>query len=212
MPAQHGINLDAAYQHFRQIDPAMAMLLRRARNGTTPVAVPTRKPPRVFFQTLARSVVSQQISTKAADAVYARVRETLDQVTPASVRHTPPETLAACGLSQAKVRFLHGIAAAWPTLPTRHFRVMSDEEIVSTLTALPGVGRWTAEMFLIFSLARPDVFSFGDLGLIVSCCAHYNLERTDTHAIARTAHAWSPHRTAAALALWYHRDNGPVLL
>lgn len=206
------INLTEAKTHFKQTDPTMYGLLQRAMNAAHPIAIPKKKSPDEYFGSIVTSIISQQISTKAADAVRARVEAYLTELTPERVRACDNETLQACGLSGQKVRYILHNAAAWDTVPTAEFPNMSDDDVIKELTKLYGIGTWTAEMFLIFSLARPNVFSYGDLGLMNSLYREYEYYPHYTKKIRDTVNAWSPHKTAASLALWHTTDNGPVLL
>jgi len=190
----------------------MATLLHHSRSAPDPIVIPTPKAPSQYFHSIVTAIISQQISTVAASAVRTRVETLLGEVTPAAVKATDPAKLKACGLSQQKVLYITKNAAVWESLPYKHFSDMSDAEVIKTLTTLYGVGQWTAEMFLLFSLARPDVFSYGDLGLMNSLYRHYQYYSHYRRKIAATVERWSPHRTAASLALWHTIDNGPVLL
>ncbi|WP_102128183.1 DNA-3-methyladenine glycosylase family protein [Deinococcus planocerae] len=183
-------------------DPALADLI--ARVGALPVLSPTPDP----FGTLVRSVAGQQLSVKAAASIYARLVGRLGEVTPGTLLTAPPEDLRALGLSWAKVRTVRALAEA--ALDGRvdfaHLEALPDEAVLERLTPLPGIGRWTVEMFLMFGLARPDVFSFGDLVL------RQELERLHPGALTRTeqnevVRAWSPHRTLASRYLWAEKTR-----
>lgn len=180
-----------------ECDPALAVLMGRV--GPLPVLAPTSDP----FGTLVRSVAGQQLSVRAAASIYARVVGTLGEVTPETLLGAEPETLRSFGLSWAKVRTVRALAEA--ALDGRvdfaHLASLPDEEVIAQLTPLPGIGRWTVEMFLMFGLARPDVFSFGDLVL------RQELERLHPDAAPGGAQAavvlsWAPHRTLASRYLW----------
>jgi DNA-3-methyladenine glycosylase II len=206
------IDINAARAHFKARDPIMYHLVEKSLAAPNPIAVPVPKPPSKYFHSIVTSIISQQISTKAASAVRGRVEDLLGDVTPASVQAVNPDTLKACGLSHQKVRYITHNAEVWETLPYQSFATLSDAEVITHLTKLYGIGRWTAEMFLLFSLARPDVFSYGDLGLMQSLYRNYQYYPHYTRKIATTVEGWAPHRTAASLALWHTVDNGPVLL
>jgi DNA-3-methyladenine glycosylase II len=211
MPSNH-INITAAQQHFKATDPIMYELLRRSLTAPHPIALPEPKAPEQYFHSIVTSIISQQISTKAASAVRGRVEALLGEVTPTSVKQVDHDTLKACGLSQQKVRYITHNADVWESLHYHSFADMNDEAVIAELTQLYGIGRWTAEMFLMFSLARPDVFSYGDLGLMQSLYRNYQYYPHYTRKIAATVEGWAPHRTVASLALWHTVDNGPVLL
>ena len=122
----------------------------------------------VFF-TLIRSIVGQQISVYAADAVWERIEKCVQKITPNQFLKQSKEDLRKCGLSFRKIEYILGIAETWKRdYDSLEWDSLSDEEAKIKLTALRGVGPWTAEMILIFTLMRPDVFSIGDIGLILS--------------------------------------------
>lgn len=178
-------------------DPMLAEVL--AQVGPLPVLPPTPDP----FGTLVRSVVGQQLSVRAAASIHARVEETLGEVTPQSLLRVAPDDLRALGLSWAKVRTVRALADA--ALDGRvdfaHLAALPDEAVITALTPLPGIGRWTAEMFLMFGLARPDVFSFGDLVLRQEVARLYP-DAAPGKAQAAVVQGWSPHRSLAARYLW----------
>lgn len=177
-----------------------------------PVLTPTPDP----FGTLVRSVVGQQLSVRAAASIHARVEAALAGVTPETLLRAEPESLRALGLSWAKVRTVRALADAAQSggVDFAHLAALPDEAVIHALTPLPGIGRWTVEMFLMFGLARPDVFSFGDLVLRQGLARLY--PPADQ---ALAVQSWSPHRTLAARVLWAEaarlrlaaKGGGPVL-
>lgn len=206
------IDTQAALIYFKQHDAVMYEILKASLESSTPLLTPKAKPTSAYFHSIVSSIISQQISVKAADAVRGRVEALLGDVTPQSVLQTDRAILQTCGLSHQKVKYIYYNAEHWHTIPTSSFSDMSDKEIISELTKLYGIGTWTAEMFLIFSMARPNVFSYGDLALVQSLYTAYSYYPHYTKKIATTVEGWSPHQTSASLALWYARDKGPVLL
>ena len=164
------------------------------------------------FLTLMRSIVGQQISSKAADSVWGRIENLLGSVTPESILGASYDDLRACGLSGRKSEYVVGIAEAWLMGYSEIvWSELSDEEATSRLVALRGVGEWTAEMILIFSLLRPDVFPIADIGVIRSMERLYNqgnaLSESELMAIAEP---WRPYRTVATWYLWRSSDPEPV--
>lgn len=156
------------------------------------------------FGALRDAIVSQQISVQAAAAILARMAQA-GVADEAGIRAADDDALRAAGLSRPKARYLRGIAQAgvdWPAL-----RDLSDEVAIQTLTALPGIGRWTAEIYLKFALGRADVFAAGDLALAESARLLYDLpERPRPAALIALAEPWRPWRAVAARALWaYYR-------
>lgn len=160
------------------------------------------------FPSIRDAVVSQQISTQAAGAILARLAAAglSDE---AVIRAADDDALRAAGLSRPKARYLRGIAEArvdWAAL-----RNLPDDQAIANLTALPGIGRWTAEIYLKFALGRPDVFAAGDLALAESARLLYGLpERPGPAALIALAEPWRPWRAVAARALWayYHVAKG----
>jgi DNA-3-methyladenine glycosylase II len=166
------------------------------------------------FEALARAIVGQQLSTKAARSIWERVVETLGgTATPAAFASADPDALRAAGLSNSKVAYLRDLAehVASGELDLARLAELSDEDVVADLIEIKGIGRWTAEMFLIFHLARPDVISTGDLGIRRAAQLAYGLEElpgpTD---LERIAEPWRPHRTLGCLYLWRSLHNTPV--
>lgn len=197
----------AAARHLSKADPVMAQLIRDHGAHT----LGARK--RDAFHVLATSIISQQLSTKAADTIQRRVQERVGaqkHLAPAHLLAVAHEDLRACGLSNAKAKWLQGIAQAVDsgTFSFAKLRRMSDEDAIEALDALPGIGRWTAEMYLIFALDRPDIFSLGDVGLRNSINRLYNKGRplNDAKTLKLTA-TWAPWRSVACWYLWRGIDG-----
>ena len=165
------------------------------------------------FYSLVRAIVGQQISVKAADSVFKRLSEAAGKIKPEIIANMPAELLRSCGLSASKVIYLHALSNHFlenkKRIKTMH--TMSDEEVIADLTSIKGIGKWSAEMFLIFSLGRPDVFPFADLGLIKGIHRHYNnsnpMEKAE---ILQLSERWKPYRTVATWYLWRSLDPVPV--
>jgi len=206
------IDTAEALKYFKKTDEIMYSLLYTSLNAKSPIAVPKPKAVDDYFGTILTSIISQQISTKAADAVRGRVLDFLGEFTPETVMKSDFDDLKACGLSGQKTKYIKHNAEVWHTVPTSDFASMTDAEVITELTKLYGIGRWTAEMFLMFCLARPDVFSYGDLVLMNALYKQYNFKPHYVRKVRETVNTWSPHQTTASLALWYTIDNGPVLL
>ena len=156
------------------------------------------------FAAILGAVVSQQLSTHAADAI-ARKLQAAGLTDPTAIAAAGDEALRACGLSGQKIRYLRGIAAASPDWAA--LRAMPDDEVLDTLIALPGIGRWTAEIYLKFALGRADAFAAGDLALQEAARILYGLDARPTPAaLIEMAEPWRPWRSVAARALWaYYR-------
>jgi DNA-3-methyladenine glycosylase II len=165
------------------------------------------------FATLARSIVGQQISVKAAGSVWGRFVAALPSLTPAEVLATEPEILRQCGLSARKVEYVGDLARHFTTgqIHVSHWSAMSDAEIIAELTAVRGIGVWTAEMFLIFNQLRPDVFPLDDIGLQKAVARHYcQGERPARQQLAMYGERWRPWRSVATWYLWRSLDPVPV--
>lgn len=206
------MNLSPAKKHFAAHDPIMANMLHNAISSPKPLTLPQARPQEEYFSSIVRSIVSQQISVAAAAAVNQRVTNLLQNTTPERVLEVDFYELKNCGLSEKKTQYIKHNAGVWHEIPTGNFVHMSDDEIIAELTKLYGIGRWTAEMFLIFSLARTNVFSYGDLGLMNSLYKNYQFKPHFVRKIKNTVDSWSPHKTVASLTLWHQLDNGPVVL
>ena len=195
-----------ASRALAQDDPVMAALVAQYSE----LALTSRGDP---FVTLARSIVGQQISVKAADSIWSRVAALLPVMTPESVLGSPLEALRACGLSTRKVEYLGDLAQHFEQgqIHVDHWTSMSDAEIISELTAVRGIGVWTAEMFLIFNQLRPDIFPLDDIGLQKAVAQHYFAGvRPARRALADYGERWRPWRSVATWYLWRSLDPVPV--
>jgi len=165
------------------------------------------------FSTLARSIVGQQISVKAAQSVWNRLTDRLGKVEPEALHRCRLPGLRACGLSGQKAGYLKDLAGKFRdgSLDPARWHGLEDEELIVELTRVKGIGRWTAEMFLMFYLARPDVFPVADLGLQRALRIHYNRGRKLSEArMRRIGTAWAPWRTVATWYMWRSLDPIPV--
>nr|WP_297350887.1 DNA-3-methyladenine glycosylase 2 family protein [uncultured Caldimonas sp.] len=169
------------------------------------------------FTTLARSIVGQQISVKAAQAVWDRfaalVTGPSTRIPPAQVLELATDDLRAAGLSARKVEYLRDLASHFDTgaVHVRQWSLMDDEAIIEELVAIRGIGRWTAEMFLIFHLMRPNVLPLDDLGLLKGISLNYFSGEPVSRAEAReVGEAWAPFRSVATWYIWRSLDPLPV--
>jgi DNA-3-methyladenine glycosylase II len=165
------------------------------------------------FQTLARAIVGQQISVKAADTIWTRFAALAQSILPEHVATLKPDALAACGLSRRKAEYLHDLAGHFVDgrIEPARWKQMADEAVIDELTDVRGIGRWTAEMFLIFSLRRPDVWPVDDIGLQKAVALHYlNGERPTPKALRTLGEHHAPWRTVATWYLW--RSLDPVVV
>lgn len=162
-----------------------------------------------LFQTLVRSIVGQQISVLAADAIWGRLVDHLSEVTPDTVLATDQPSIAACGVTRPKASYIYGLAENATELLNQPWEGMSDEAIMKHLVKFRGIGPWTAEMLLMFHFLRPDVFSLGDIGLIRGT-QRLVPEAETKEEVGEIAERWRPYRTAAAWYLWRILDPVPV--
>jgi DNA-3-methyladenine glycosylase II len=164
-----------------------------------------------LFNTLIRSIVGQQISVKAAATVWARLSEKVGKMSPVNILSIDFEELRSCGLSQRKTEYIIGIAESWSDYENCEWEKMNDEDLIEKLIQLRGVGRWTAEMILISSLLRPDVFPIGDLGMIRGIEKIYNLgKEMKKEELYEVSEKWKPWRTVACCYMWRAvDDSGP---
>ena len=157
-----------------------------------------------LFTALVQSIISQQISTKAADTVWNRFSARCGVVTPDIVLSLSEEDVAQCGMSKRKAGYLLGLANAIcdGELDLEQLSLLHDEEIIQTLCKQSGIGRWTAEMMLIFSLARPDVVSFSDLGIRRGMMKLYGLDSLSKETFMECRMRYSPYGSIASFYLW----------
>jgi len=193
-----------ALRHLSRADPVMRALIRRT--GPCTIDIRRRWSP---FQSLVRAVVYQQLHGRAAAAIFARLVALFDGPgfpSPEAMLAMSPRRMRSAGLSRAKVLAIKDIArkAAAGVVPTRRVVArLADDEIVERLTVARGVGRWTVEMLLIFTLGRPDVLPVDDYGVREGYRASYGLKALPTpKALLEYGERWRPHRTTAAWYLW----------
>lgn len=189
-------------KHLSKVDPVMAHLV--SSHGPCPLARREFRP----FHTIVRSIISQQLSSKAAATIERRLSDIVSTPFRAdSFLGVSSDALRLAGLSAAKGRYIQEIAArvADRRLNLGALRRKPDQDVITILTDLPGIGRWTAEMFLIFSLKRPDVLALGDAGLQRSAKMLYG-RSTESVPLETLAHPWRPFRSVASWYLWEHLD------
>jgi DNA-3-methyladenine glycosylase II len=187
-------------------DPVMARIMREHPK----VFLARRGEP---FLTLARAIVGQQISVKAAQSVWDRLVACVGDVTPQGVLLKERKLLRACGLSDRKTEYIADLAQHFAdgTIHEHRWPEMPDEEIIAELVAVRGIGRWTAEMFLIFNLLRPDVFPLDDLGLQKGICiSYFKGRKVSLRTMKRLGETWRPWRSVATWYLWRSLDPVPV--
>ena len=200
--------LRAGTRHLRSMDEAMSQVIGKggvyaplSRSGT-------------HFESLVNAILSQQISVSAADTIRRRVVMALEgRVQPGSLARLDVEALRTCGVSRQKAGYLLDLAAHFQADPKFYLSLgrHPDEEVIARLTEVRGLGRWSAQMFLIFRLGRPDVFAPDDMGLCIALSRHYGVEqKAPRRELESLAEAWAPWRSLASLYLWRSLDNKPA--
>ena len=157
--------------------------------------------------------MGQQISVIAAQAVWNKLEKKIGKITAKNINNLHYMTLKSCGLSRQKITYLKSLSNAFinKDIDTNKWSYLSDEEIINNLIKVIGIGRWTAEMFLIFNLCRPDVFPADDLGLIKGICNCYNIKYPITKENAiEMSKRWRPYRSVATWYFWRSLDPIPV--
>jgi DNA-3-methyladenine glycosylase II len=195
-----------AKRELKNADPVLGSLILRYKGLTLASRGDA-------FQTLARSIIGQQISVKAAQSVWDRFAAAAVDMQPERVLELSEVQLRGCGLSGQKVKYLRDLSERFSggALDVARWHTLDDETLITDLTQVKGIGRWTAEMFLIFYLTRPDVFPLGDLGLQRAMSLHYNKGRAmSDRRIAALSKLWTPWRSVATWYLWRSLDPVPV--
>jgi DNA-3-methyladenine glycosylase II len=164
------------------------------------------------FQALTHAIVSQQLSTKAAATIAGRLDALLGKPTPAGVAAVTDQQLRDVGLSVQKISYLRDLSSRIQSgsLPLSALESLSDSDVIEMLTQVKGIGQWTAEMFLMFRLQRPDVLPVGDLGIVKAVQRAYGLRKTpDAARLLKIGETWRPYRSVACWYLWASLDNAP---
>jgi DNA-3-methyladenine glycosylase II len=203
----------SAETHLRKADPVLGAIIE-ALGPAEPTDRGVR--PEDHYGALVRAIVGQQLSTKAARTIYGRLTERYGgrTPTPAEILADDPEQMrAAAGLSRAKASYLRSLAehVVAGELKLELLDALPDDEVIAELVAVKGLGRWTADMFLMFHLGRPDVLPVGDLGIRRAVERAYGLpDLPDPAELTQIAEPWSPQRTLACRYLWRSLDNEPA--
>lgn len=201
--------LKLASEHLTRNDPILALIIIKA-------GLPTIKPHDNYYATLIGSIISQQLSVKAADTIEKRFLALFDSDLPSpdEILTKSIDELRTAGLSNAKAKYIQDLAQHIidGKLKFDHFKDLSNEEIISELTAVKGIGVWTAHMFLMFCMGRLNILATGDLGIRNGIRALYGLKDmptvADVEKIAKK-NSWHPYETAACWYIWHSLDNAP---
>jgi|SRR5579883_490069 len=204
----HDQEIQQALRHLRRRDPVMREVIRKAGPFTM-------RPRRNRFQSLVYSILGQQISGKAAAAIRGRLVDYLkpEQISPQTIARLTPETLRSLGISSQKSNYLLDLAerVASGQIQLNRMARMPDEEVIAKLIQVKGIGVWTAQMFLIFSLGRPDVFPHDDLGVRAAIRNLYGLGDLPTKEIShQIAAPWRPYATVASWYCWRSLEFPPL--
>ena len=200
-------DLEKSLKALGRIEPAFAAALKR-------VGLPAPRISERGYVTLLRAIVGQQVSIKAAAAIWTRVEgATGGAADPANMARTSDEDLRAAGLSRQKIAYARSLADEVLSGRLDFDRLPADdEEAIAHLTAVKGIGRWTAEIYLLFAEGRPDVFPAGDLAVQIEIGNIMGLDGKPTEKVVRElAEPWRPHRGAAAVFAWHHRHQSNIL-
>ena len=198
---------------LREADPVMARLVDE--HAVVVRRDLKRERPGDAYGALLRSIVGQQLSTKAARTIYGRMTDLFDghAPTPQQLLDVDPERVRAAGLSYGKISYLRDLAAHVEdgSLELERLPELTDEEVTAQLTAIKGLGQWTADMFLMFHLGRPDILPVGDLGIRRAVQVEYRMRKLpDAKRLQKVGKPWRPYRTLACLFLWSSLDNTPA--
>lgn len=192
-------------------DPVLADIIRRAG----PCGLGAVREAFDPFQMLVRAIVSQQLSAKASTTIHGRLVALMPGSNPtaAALAQLTDEQLRTAGISRQKAGYLRDLSdkVATGAVPLGDLDVMTDDDVIASLTRVKGIGRWTAEMFLIFRLLRPDVLPVDDLGIVMAVKKAYGLRKAPTpDRLRKLAEPWRPYRSIACWYLWRSLDNAPV--
>jgi DNA-3-methyladenine glycosylase II len=203
------IDYSRARRVLARRDPILRDLMRR--HGPCGLADSQHTDP---FVALVHAIISQQLSTKAAATIAGRVEALLGgTLEPTRVASVSDVQLRGAGLSGQKIGYLRDLCRRIEdrSLPLDALEAMADEDVIAALTQVKGIGRWTAEMFLMFRLQRPDVLPVGDLGIVKAVQRIYRMRKVPSAArLHRLGEAWRPYRSVACWYLWASLDNVPV--
>lgn len=192
--------MEKALKHFKNADPILYEVAIK-------VTLPQHTKSEDYFIDLVESIVSQQLSIKASDTIFGRFKKLFpkEKITPKQILKLDDKKIRECGISYSKIKYIKGIAKAVVNkdIELEKLDELSNEEVIIEMVKLKGIGVWTAEMFLMFTLGRPDVFSTGDLGLQNAIIKLYGLKnKPSKEELLKISDKWAPYRTTASRVLW----------
>lgn len=195
-----------AIEHFKKSDP----ILHKASLG---IEMQEITPPIDYFLRLARTIIGQQLSVKAANTIFSRFEKLFlnVKITPEKILKIDKEKMRKCGISYSKISYLKDLSQKVldKDLDLKRINELDDDKVTKNLMSIKGIGPWSAEMFLMFSLGRTDIFSISDMGLKNAIKKLYKLENPTTEHLLKISKKWSPYRTYACMILWRSLDNKP---
>lgn len=194
-----------ALNHFKKVDP----LLYEVARTIDPIVL--EKSPDHFIR-LVRAIVGQQLSVKAASTIFSRFEKLFKKsISAEKILKLNDSDIRACGISYPKIKYIKDLSqkVVDKHLLLETLETADAETVIANLTKVKGIGVWSAEMFLMFALARPDVFSVGDLGLKNAIIKLYGLKKPTNNTLLQLSEKWSPYRTYACRILWESLDNEP---
>ncbi len=195
-------------RHFEKVDPALVKILKEINfvDWFGDEVLDSN----LIFKSLCKTIVGQQLAGKAADAIFGRFSNLLNnKIVPEELLKLEEQAIRDVGLSWAKVRSVRHLAQKVyeGSLQLENLEKMMDEELITELSKVKGIGRWTAEMFLMFRLSRENIFSWGDLGLKNGLKKYLGKDNPTTEEMITVVENWSPYKTYGAIAMWYLLDN-----
>ncbi len=197
--------IDDVIKHFERVDPVIARVLPQINWSDW---LEDRSSSDHFYN-LSRNIIYQQLAGKAASTIFGRFENLVKEVTPRNVIAIEDQQLRDAGLSWAKVKAVKDLAEKVINAEGNLIKLdeLANEEVITELTKVKGIGRWTAEMFLLFTLHREDIFSYGDLGLKNGFAKLYGIDNPSIDDIKKVVGAWHPFESYASIALWHKLDN-----
>lgn len=197
--------LDVVQKHYSQVDPVIANVLPSINWSDWFEDRPSSD----NFYNLTRNIVYQQLAGKAASTIFARFEKLVTDITPLRVLAIEDQELRDVGLSWAKVRYVKDLASKVNSgeVSLVDLNDLDNEAVINELIKVKGIGRWTAEMFLLFTLHRENIFSYGDLGLKNGLAKLYKIDITKTDEITNIVNRWAPYESYGSIALWHSLDN-----
>ncbi len=191
--------------HFASVDPKVAEVLSTVDLSEW---FEDRATDDHFFN-LTRNIIFQQLAGKAASTIFSRFKDLVGEISPENVLKFEDQSLRDVGLSWAKVKYVKDLAGKVSSgeLDLSVINSLGNEEVIAELTKVKGIGRWTAEMFLLFTLHKENIFSYGDLGLKNGFTKLYGIESPTTAQIQEVVSKWSPYESYGSVVLWHYLDN-----